>query len=785
MKIISKKQIIALISCVLCIALALTCTIISFSEETPKPMVEVSSAENVIPSETIEIYLTAHNFNYVHSARGGYQFYLDIPDIATVKSVSLNGSALTAPNSSGKEAQYNIASGNTLIIAGTFNYTENDILEDKAIWTIVLDIAAHASNGQYPITYLDSSKLVGADFEEVELSVETAYITVNKSVEPIPGDADSNKVLNSDDLSAIRQYILNGKAIDKIAADLNNDTVIDICDLVSASLLVKMADVYVDASGTSAIALSGESNVYASLNDALYYVSNGGTVHIVGSYIASSSEFVWNTHNKTLTVTGDTLDFSDFSTLNIRDNVTFKDINLVLKQSGTVNFCGNEVAIDEHVIDDYAVTCYDGAYTPEYSYGYTDWDGPSGYRIVYAEGNAYNRVVAEYLQDFFYSMDEIQLEVVTDATAEQEREILVGDTNRRTTNLSEKEFAVILEANKLVFEGGHRVMVEKAAKWFMTLERSSGKVATLNGNVDNFASTLTGELSGYTYVWGDEFDGNFLDETKFKKSYHMGQVDQLATLSDNEKVFGISNGEMRMSAITYSDPNNPNIKYATSMPICTDETMWWNYGYAEMRVKIPFSHGAWPAWWATDYCQSNRSTTNDKGWQYQTEIDIFEVFGENRQISTTLHKWFDSKNIVWNETMHNKGYDVISNSKKVDILSASLENKYQYHTIGFLWTPDEITMSFDGREYYTLDMNSTFAEGFIESLADTTNMDGFKRPVHMILDNWLYVDSNEPYDGYKVNPVDDMPVDMCVDYIRLYQKSDIAGTYLDNRGITQ
>ena len=53
----------------------------------------------------------------------------------------------------------------------------------------------------------------------------------------------------------------------------------------------------------------------------------------------------------------------------------------------------------------------------------------------------------------------------------------------------------------------------------------------------------------------------------------------------------------------------------------------------------------------------------------------------------------------------------------------------------------------------------------------------------MILDNWIYLDSNEPYDGYAIEAAKDLPIELCVDYIRLYQNTDINGTYLNNKGI--
>ncbi len=775
----SKKLVFTIMSLILCISIIVSSAGLSMANTNNEPYIEISSVGNVSPAETIQIYLTANNFDYEHIGKGGYQFMLDIPDIFSIKSVKLDGRILTAPKTAKKEIEYNILNGNILVLANTLNYTSKDSLASRAVWEITLTVSAYAANGDYAITYLDSSKVVNKDLEELDINVSGGTITVVTASDTVMGDVNKDGIVSDDDITALESYLSGEGSIDVLAADLKHDGVVDEADLEKLEEYVNSVTVYVDSSKETDI----EAKTYSSLDEALFYVPNGGNINVIGTYTAVDGEFVWNAHSKTVNLTGGKLDFSAINELNIRDNVNFVDTDMILHIGGTVNCCGNIVNIPQDIIDEYVVSVVSGEYVPEFTSQYTSWNGPADYKIVYADGNAYNKIVAEYLKEHFETEYGVILEVVTDAVVAQEKEILVGDTNRFTTVLAENRFAVTVNGDKLIFQGGHRVMVEKAAKWFMTLETIEGKVALLTGSATDFASTLSGELAGYTYVWGDEFDGNFLDESKIRKNYHMGKTEGLAVLADNDKIFGVENGVMRMSAIPYSDPSNSTVKFATSIPVCTDETMWWQYGYAEMRVKIPFVHGAWPAWWATNYCNSNKSTATSNGWEYMTEIDMFEVFGENREISTTMHKWFNSNNIIWNQSMCNKGYDQIVNQGKTNVLSASPENKYEYHTVAFKWTPDEMTMYFDGVEYYNLDMNGSFAEGIIESFADSTSMSGFNTPVHMILDNWIYLDSNEPYDGYAIEAAKDLPIELCVDYIRLYQNTDINGTYLNNKGI--
>ena len=129
-------------------------------------------------------------------------------------------------------------------------------------------------------------------------------------------------------------------------------------------------------------------------------------------------------------------------------------------------------------------------FKPEFESKNVAWDGPEEYVIVYSTATDKNgattnaRVLAEKLKTFFSDNDKVNLSVYKDtdpALAGVEKMILVGDTAYYKSSLKETEFAVNLVGSKLVFEGGHFAMVEKAVDWFRTISREKGKVATLKG----------------------------------------------------------------------------------------------------------------------------------------------------------------------------------------------------------------------------------------------------------------------------------------------------------------
>ena len=64
----------------------------------------------------------------------------------------------------------------------------------------------------------------------------------------------------------------------------------------------------------------------------------------------------------------------------------------------------------------------------DFDYQMVDWAGPDGYVIVVPAGDSEVKRSAEYLQTYYKEVLEVALQIVTDATAETSKEILVGAT---------------------------------------------------------------------------------------------------------------------------------------------------------------------------------------------------------------------------------------------------------------------------------------------------------------------------------------------------------------------
>ncbi len=127
---------------------------------------------------------------------------------------------------------------------------------------------------------------------------------------------------------------------------------------VSAETAEELADVYVATTGLDTNAGTEEAPVL-SLDKALELVKNGGTVRIVDSYTAPTG-FVWNNHNKDVTITGGKLDLSagyiestdggnPFYYYAQGDAVTYDNLELVLADDMYYFANGFRLQINENV----------------------------------------------------------------------------------------------------------------------------------------------------------------------------------------------------------------------------------------------------------------------------------------------------------------------------------------------------------------------------------------------------------------------------------------------------
>ena len=394
---------------------------------------------------------------------------------------------------------------------------------------------------------------------------------------------------------------------------------------------------------------------------------------------------------------------------------------------------------------------------------------PEGHVIVVPEGNAAVKRSAELLAAYFKGIG-FELPVIEDTAEPQEKEILVGETNRIQRPRPLREgilLSELTEDGKLNISGGHEVTVESAVKRFIRINKNPEEI-TLFSELTDFQSKKPG---GYKYVWGDEFEDSEFDLTKWCFKARMGGTGEIKVSCDRDAL-KIYDGHATLRAMHWRDPEDENKKYKVPLSLCTHDTMNFDYGYAEIRANVPFINGVWPSFWATTSC----TVRGFRNMQWHAEIDCFEVFGSPTTFVSNIHKWYDEFDYrtVYNSTSRHNQYPGAKRPRVTFDNPDTINN--EWHTYGFEKTETEINFFLDGNYYGSCDIVNTWDAH--------EDMSVFQDPVFLIMNNHVFADDSK----FKPSVISDnpgkLPADYHIDWVRLYMKPDKGTLYIGENPAT-
>lgn len=229
--------------------------------------------------------------------------------------------------------------------------------------------------------------------------------------------------------------------------------------------------------------------------------------------------------------------------------------------------------------------------------------------------------------------------------------------------------------------------------------------------------------AGYSLVFGDEFNGQSLDSSKWIPAWPWGNGLN-DTYPDDEALpqnISISNGIAHFKVTRGGTSSGAS--YASAVA-STAGKFSMQYGYVEARMKMPSkAHGLWPAFWLV---------ATDGTWP--PEIDIMEWLG----ISPTMYDM----------TVH---YG--STNRTDEGIFYGPDFSADYHVLGFLSTPSGLHWYVDG----------------IERFSTTQGIP--TKPLQIILNN-----STGGWDGNAVDSTTVFPASLDVDYVRVYANNGGGGT---------
>jgi beta-glucanase (GH16 family) len=277
--------------------------------------------------------------------------------------------------------------------------------------------------------------------------------------------------------------------------------------------------------------------------------------------------------------------------------------------------------------------------------------------------------------------------------------------------------------------------------------------------------------AGWTLVWSDEFDGNAVDPAKWDFEIGNGFFDyrthtwipgwgneELQYYTKNPDNVFVRDSLLHIRAIKESlhgcgyTSARMKTRRRDGTPLFTKQ-----YGRFEVRAKVPYGKGLWPALWLLPQDDAYGP------WAASGEIDILEIVGERpTEYLGTIH---------FGSTFPKR--ELVTHVHKL----AGGSTVGDFHVYAVEWEPGEIRWLVDGSVWAT----QTFwwscskqrnGKGSVaRSAADLNPWPApFDQPFYLVMN--VAVGGNFPG---APNDATRFPAELVVDYVRVYQKSGGPG----------
>ena len=200
---------------------------------------------------------------------------------------------------------------------------------------------------------------------------------------------------------------------------------------------------------------------------------------------------------------------------------------------------------------------------------------------------------------------------------------------------------------------------------------------------------VTQPAPNWVMVWNDEFDGSTINANKWTHEVNCsgGGNNEKQCYTDSSDNAFVADGKLNIVALPAAD--GAALPY-TSARLVTKNKADFKYGRFEMRAKLPFGQGSWPAFWM----MPTDSVYGD--WPRSGEIDIMEavnlkVSGEDGVAEANVHGTLHYGKTWPNNSSSGKGYASPEGVNPAD----------DFHTYTIEWQQGEIRWYLDGYLYAT------------------------------------------------------------------------------------
>ena len=261
-----------------------------------------------------------------------------------------------------------------------------------------------------------------------------------------------------------------------------------------------------------------------------------------------------------------------------------------------------------------------------------------------------------------------------------------------------------------------------------------------NANIEDGNCIETDKIpAGYTYYWNDEFNSDSLNDRYWNIEIRWpGFVNnESQSYTDSDANIFLENGNLYIRALK-DNPFDPNQPAYTSGRINTKEKVELQYGFWEIRAKLPRGVGTWPAIWMLN------SYIDSLGWPNCGEIDIME------------HVGYDPDHIFF--SMHNANlYGDIHGTNQQGIYELEgIEN--DFHTYSVEWDSSFVRAYFDGNLFFN------YSKPEIHDI----NSWPYDNPFFLIINLAI----GGEWGGQQGIDNSIFPATFTIDYVRIFKKTD-------------
>lgn len=199
---------------------------------------------------------------------------------------------------------------------------------------------------------------------------------------------------------------------------------------------------------------------------------------------------------------------------------------------------------------------------------------------------------------------------------------------------------------------------------------------TATHNLAKISTDFTITFDKWDLVFSDEFNGTELNTDV----WNVWESDDWRYSYSKDNMFLDGKGNLINRMTVGNDPNKEDVDNRLSGCITTEGKYETTYGYFEVRMKPHLNGGLMGAFWLMAGDMGDPNAVDDGTAVNGCEVDIIETFYNTLNPSQTIH---------WDGYKHTK-------TKSFNKQNSDYIFDGNYHTFGFLWTPDEYVFFIDG-----------------------------------------------------------------------------------------